>query len=440
LRALYETPAMGKGAGEGRERRVEAGRLVGKACEAGVRFLSKEDCHAVLDAYEIPRVRLGTAVTADEAVRCAEGLGWPVAVKLHSATVTHKTEVGGVRLNVGDAAAVRRAFEAIRGGVSEADFLGVTVEPMVDAGQGYELILGSKVDASFGPVLLFGAGGQLVEVFRDTVLGLPPLNATLARRMIEGTRIEKALRGVRGRAAVDMAALEQLLVRFSELIIEQRRIKEIDINPLLATPEGFLALDVRMVLHGAEVGEEALPQPVIRPYPVQYVTDWKLRDGESVVIRPIRPEDEPLIRAFHHTLSERSVYCRYFNALNLDQRIAHDRLARICFIDYDREMALVVERAGAEGGAEIIAVGRLSQLHGVREAEFSMTISDVWQRHGLGTELLRRLVQIGRDEGLERISADILADNAGMRAVAKKAGFKVRVDAEGDCRAEIWLK
>ena len=147
-----------------------------------------------------------------------------------------------------------------------------------------------------------------------------------------------------------------------------------------------------------------------------------------------------MIRAFHYTLSERSVYYRYFNAMQLDQRIAHDRLARICFIDYDREMALVVERMGVEGEPEIIAVGRLSQLPGMKAAEFSMTISDAWQRHGLGTELLRRLVEIGRDEGLERISADILADNAGMRAVAKKVGFKVRTDGEGDCRAEMWLK
>ena len=235
------------------------------------------------------------------------------------------------------------------------------------------------------------------------------------------------------------SALEQLLVRFSELVIELPRIKEIDINPLLAAPDGFIALDVRMVLHDASVADEALPKPVIRPYPSQHVATWRLRDGSAVVIRPIRPEDEPMIRAFHFTLSERSVYQRYFNAFKIDQRIAHDRLARICFIDYDREMALVVERTSAAGEPEIIAVGRLSKLPGLKAAEFSMTISDAWQRHGLGTELLRRLVAIGRKEGLLRITADILADNSGMKAVAKKAGFKVRTDADGDCRAEIDL-
>ena len=440
LKALYETPASTRGDGGGRERGAGARRVIQAASDAGQTLLSKADCNAVLDAYEIPRLPTGTATSAEEAVRHAAGMGWPVVLKLHSATVTHKTEVGGVKLNLTDEAAVRRAFDEIRAGVASADFLGVTVEPMVATGSGYELILGSNKDAQFGPVLLFGAGGQLVEVFKDTVLGLPPLNVTQARRMIERTRIATALRGVRGRPAVDLAALEQLLVRFSELVIEQRRIKEIDINPLLVTPDGFQALDVRMLLHEADIDDSALPKPVIQPYPTQYVEDWTLRDGSDVVIRPIRPEDEPMIRAFHYTLSEHSVYYRYFNALKLDQRIAHDRLARICFIDYDREMALVVERTGADGEPEIIAVGRLSQLHGVKSAEFSMTISDAWQRHGLGTELLRRLIRIGRDEGLERISADILADNTGMRAVAKKVGFEVTRDAEGDCRAEIWLR
>ena len=439
LKALYETPAATRGGGRGRQRRVAASKVIQAASKAGTTLLSKADCNVVLDAYDIPTLKVATAGTADEAVEYAAEIGWPVVLKLHSATITHKTDVGGVKLNLADEAAVRSAFDEIKAGVSAADFQGVTVEPMVVSTDSYELILGCKEDAQFGPVLLFGAGGQLVEVFKDTVLGLPPLNVTQARRMIERTKIATALHGVRGRPPVDLAALEQLLVRFSELVIEQRRIKEIDINPMLAGPEGFRALDVRMILHDAGVDDTALPRPVIRPYPTQYVEDWKLRDGSPVVIRPIRPEDEPMIRAFHYTLSEHSVYYRYFNAMNLDQRIAHDRLARICFIDYDREMALVVERTGEGGEAEIIAVGRLSQLHGMKAAEFSMTISDAWQRHGLGSELLRRLVQIGKDEGLERISADILADNMGMRAVAKKVGFQVKTDADGDCRAEIWL-
>ena len=437
LRALYETPALGSP--ENRARRAEVAHVLNAARDAGVTLLSKADCNQLLEAYEIPTLPVRTAVTADEAASAATKLGFPVVLKLLSNTITHKTEFGGVKLNLTDEAAVRRAWEEIKANVPAAAFQGVTVEPMVSREDGYELIIGCNQDQQFGPVLLFGAGGQLVEVFKDTSLGLPPLNATQARRLIERTRIATALHGVRGRAPVDLAALEQLLVRFSELVIEQPRIKEIDINPLLATPRGFVALDIRMILHGADVPDTDLPKPVIRPYPTQHVGTWKLRDGSDVLIRPIRPEDEPLVRAFHFTLSERSVYYRYFNSFNIDQRIAHDRLARICFIDYDRETALVVERTGDNGQPEIIAIGRLSKLHGVNAAEFSMTISDAWQRHGLGSELLQRLVDIGREEGLARISADILPDNAGMQAVARKVGFTVKTNMDGDCRAEIAL-
>lgn len=439
LRALYETPVLGDCSEASLKLRGKAMKSVREAATRGDVFLSKADCNRLLDAYEIPRLPVRMAATAEEAVEVAREMGFPVVLKLCSETVTHKTEVGGVRLNLTDTTAVKRAFDKIKGAVPAEAFQGVTVEPMVTKTDGYELIIGSYQDEQFGPVLLFGAGGQLVEVFNDTVLGLPPLNATLARRMIERTRIVRALRGVRGRPALDVPALEQMLVRFSELVIDMPRIKEIDINPMLATPEGFIALDVRMVLHDAGMSDEALPRPVIRPYPSQHVSTWRLRDGSAAVIRPIRPEDELMIRAFHFTLSERSVYQRYFNAFKIDQRIEHDRLARICFIDYDREMALVVERKNPAGEAEIIAVGRLSKLHGLKAAEFSMTISDVWQRHGLGTELLRRLVEIGKEQGLQRITADILADNSGMKAVAKKVGFKVRTDADGDCRAEILL-
>src|SRR6185503_15897865 len=195
-------------------------------------------------------------------------------------------------------------------------------------------------------------------------LGLPPLNATLARRLMEQTRIYTALQGVRGREPVDLAALEKLLVRFSRLVAEQRWIKEIDINPLLVSSERILALDARTILHDPATREEQLPKLAIRPYPTQYVTRWNLKNGTSVTIRPIRPEDEPLMVKFHQTLSERSVYYRYFTPLRVEQRVAHERLARLCFIDYEREMALVVEHKNPKTDArEILGVGRLSKLH-----------------------------------------------------------------------------
>ena len=223
------------------------------------------------------------APTAEEAVAAAEKVGYPVVLKLHSETITHKTDVGGVKLNLEDADSVRKAFEEIRSAViakaSEADFLGVSVQKMVKLKDAYELIIGMSVDPQFGPVLLFGLGGQLVEVFKDRALALPPLNSTLARRMMEQTKIYKALKGVRGRKPVDLEALELLMVRFSRLVVEQPWIKEIDINPLLASPDGLIALDARVVLHDASTPKEKLPRPSIRPYPIRYISEWKTPEG-----------------------------------------------------------------------------------------------------------------------------------------------------------------
>nr|CAA88045.1 protein expressed during heterocyst differentiation [Nostoc sp. PCC 6720] len=258
--------------------------------------------------------------------------------------------------------------------------------------------------------------------------------------MMEHTKIYKALKGVRGRQSVDMEGLEQLMVAFSRLVVEQRWIKEIDINPLLASPvqengenSSLIALDARVVLHEPDVTEDQLPKLAIRPYPTQYVEQWTMKDGTPVTIRPIRPEDEPLLVQFHKTLSEESVYFRYFHLMKLSHRITHERLTRICFIDYDREMALVIESQG-----EILAVGRLSKLHGTKTAEFAMLVSDRYQCQGLGAELLRRLLQIGRDEQIERITADILADNYGMQRVCEKLGFKLERTAEASVmKAEL---
>jgi acetyltransferase len=226
---------------------------------------------------------------------------------------------------------------------------------------------------------------------------------------------------------VDLDALEQLLVRFGQLVVEQAAICEIDINPLLASPERLLALDARVVLHPREVSDERLPRPAIRPYPSQYVAPWRMSDGTEVVIRPIRPEDEPLMVWFHQTLSERSVYLRYFQQLQLAQRVSHERLTRICFVDYNREMALVAEKQnGRNGQPEIIAVGRLSKLHLAEEGEVAFLVSDQYQHHGVGTELLQRLIQVGRDEKLRRILAYMLPENRAMQRVCEKLGFRLR--------------
>lgn len=291
---------------------------------------------------------------------------------------------------------------------------------------GYELIIGSSLDPQFGPVLLFGTGGQLVEVFKDRSLALPPLNTTLARRMMEQTKINTALLGVRGRRSVDTAALEQLLVRFSHLVVEQKWIKEVDINPLLASPERLLALDARVIVHGLDVRLCDLPRPAIRPYPMQYINPWTDEDGTVVTIRPIRPEDEPLLVKFHSTLSDRSVSLRYFHAMKFTARVAHERLTRICFIDYDREMALVADRKNPETGEhEIRGVGRLTKVRGSDDAEFALVVSDRYQGLGLGTELLSRLIQVGRDENINEIFGDILPENVEMQRICEKLGFRL---------------
>ena len=244
--------------------------------------------------------------------------------------------------------------------------------------------------------------------------------------MIEQTKIFKALRGVRGRAPVDMAALEQLLVVFSRLVAEQPWIKEIDINPLLASPQRLLALDARVIVHPNDVPEASLPRLAIRPYPTQYVSSWTARNGTQLVLRPIRPEDEPALVAFHGTLSERTVSLRYFHAMKLTTRVAHERLTRICFIDYDREMALVADKVDPESGNhEILGVGRLSKIRGTEEAEFALLVSDCFHRQGLGTELLTRLLQIGRDEKITRIFGMILPENVGMKHICERLGFRL---------------
>ena len=434
LQGIYETPVLEGGADEKAPDRVRATEIIQSIRASGRTLLSEFESKQLLKAYGIPTVETLIAQSEAEAVQLAQEMGYPVVLKLYSETITHKTDVGGVQLNLADADDVRKAYQAIESAVllkaGAEHFLGVTVQRMLKL-DGYELILGSSPDPQFGPVLLFGTGGQLVEVFKDRALGLPPLNTTLARRMMEQTKIYTALKGVRGRDPVDLAVLEQLLIQFSQLVVEQRWIKEIDINPLLASPDGFIALDARVVLHSLDVEEDKLPQVAIRPYPIQYVSDWTMKNGTPIKIRPIRPEDEPLVVKFHENLSEESIYFRYFHLMKLQTRVAHDRLSRICFIDYDRELALVADyKDPATGEHHLLGFGRLSKLHGRDEAEFSMLIGDRFQCKGLGSEFLRRLIQIGKDEKLQYITAEILSENRAMQHVCQKLGFRLESTSE----------
>ncbi|MBV8555892.1 MAG: bifunctional acetate--CoA ligase family protein/GNAT family N-acetyltransferase [Planctomycetaceae bacterium] len=441
LHALYETPSPQDD--DHAPDRAAASALIAGVRETGRAFMTEAESKRLLALYGIPTVPTQIAASEDQAVVAAERVGFPVVLKLHSETITHKTDVGGVCLNLADRDAVRSAYRRILSSVCERagreHFLGVTVQPMIKL-EGYELIIGSSPDPQFGPVLLFGTGGQLVEVLHDRALALPPLTSTLARRMMERTRIFTALKGVRGRDPVDLAALEQLLVRFSQLVVEQPGIKEIDINPLLAAPGRLLALDARVVVYGPGVSDDQLPRPAIKPYPTQYVVSRTLADGTPITIRPIRPEDEPLLVHFHEVLSESTVRLRYFQSVNLSRRVAHERLTRICFISYDREMVLVADSLDpGTDRHQILAVGRLSRLRRGDEAELALLVRDDAQNKGLGTVILRHLLDVGRGERIRCFQADILPQNRAMQHICQKLGFHLEAEDPSVVKAELEL-
>jgi acetyltransferase len=429
LHNIYETPSVTEEVSEGDQSREVVARILDDVRRSGRTLLTEVESKQILARYGIPTTDTRLARAEEEAAACARAIGFPVVLKVYSETITHKTDVGGVKLNIANEQEVRSAYREIESSVQRVagsgKFQGVTVQPMVRV-QGYELILGSSVDPQFGPIILFGSGGQLVEVYHDRALALPPLNATLARRLMEQTHIFKALQGVRGRAPTDIATLERVLVRFSTLILEQPFIKEIDINPLLASESRILALDARIVVYGTEIAAKDLPKPAIRPYPVQYVGSWKTKAGMSVLIRPIRPEDEPLMIKFHKGLSDASVYARYSQKVSLDVRVAHVNLVRDCFIDYDQDMALVADfQDPATGEHEILGVGRLTKTRGVPEAEVAVVVMDEYQRAGLGSELIRRLIEIGHKEKLERIVARTVPENEAGKSLFRRFDFEV---------------
>ncbi|MEG3436403.1 bifunctional acetate--CoA ligase family protein/GNAT family N-acetyltransferase [Pannus brasiliensis CCIBt3594] len=428
LRGLYETPVLPVAESDRQRSRVT--EMIDNIRGQNRTILTEAESNHLLAAYGIPVIPTKIARNEEEAVTLANSIDYPVAIKLLSSTILHKTTAGGVRLNITDPEKVRRAFRSIRETVDASDFLGVTVQPMIPLDSGYELFLGCSPDPRFGPILVFGTGGKLVEILGDRVVALPPLNTTLARRFMEGTKIYRAFQN----HELNIDNLEQIIVTFSQLVIEQPWIESIDINPLFVNSEGAIVLSSSIVLHANDTEFDRLSHPAIRPYPSQYIGEWTTKKGLPVTIRPIRAEDEPLVRKFHEHLSEESIYFRYFHLVNLNRQTAYDRLTRECFIDYDRVMALIVE----SGDREMLGLGRLNKLHGVNEAEFDLLVSDAYQGHGLGTELLRRLVRIGREEGLERISAEILRENRSMQKVAEKVGFSLHRTGDS-VKAELEL-
>jgi acetyltransferase len=425
--SLYETPPSFPEDWNPDRDRVR--RVLNAARTANHTLLTEAAAKEVLDAYDIPVAQSIPARTADDAAAAARQIGYPVVLKLLSGTLTHKSDVGGVQLNLLDQDEVQTAFRSIQTNVSRHAspdaFDGVTVQPMI-RDKGYELIIGSAVDHQFGPILLFGAGGVLVEILQDRALALPPLNRTLARRLIERTQIYRALQGVRGQSPVALDQLEALLVRFSQLVADFLEIQEIDVNPLLASPERIVALDARMVLGAAGLPEKERPQLAIQPYPNQHVTTWRLQDGTEVVIRPIRPEDEPLIVELHEGHSEHTIRMRFFSMV---KTLSRDSLIRFCHLDYYREMGLAaVNREGDR--SRIMGVSRYYLDVESGDAEFAVVVGDKWQGYGLGYHLMERLIHLARQRGVKRLIGVVLSENETMLRLMRELDFRIQPSTE----------
>ncbi len=397
-------------------------------------LLAEPESKALLAAYGIPVVTPLPAASAEQAVGHARQMGYPVVLKLLSPDITHKTDVGGVKLNLKSDREVIEAFEQIlqtaRLKVPEARLEGVSVQPMVTTSRGFELIVGTNRDPIFGPVILVGRGGVTAEVDRDRALELPPLNERLARRMLESLRSWPLLLGYRGRPGANVDRLIETLIRFSYLVADVPEIAELDINPLLATAEGVQALDARVLIRPpVNVSSESLrpfAHLAIHPYPTQLVRTATLKDGTLITLRPIQPEDEPL---WKDMLDRSSPESRWFRFRHVFQHATHEMAVRYCFIDYDREMALVAE-LDTPAGPKLLGVGRLVSDVDHVAAEYAVMVTDDWQGRGVGTLLTTECLKIARDWGVRDVTAETTADNIRMQRVFERQGFERSTDWE----------
>ncbi|MCS7114310.1 MAG: bifunctional acetate--CoA ligase family protein/GNAT family N-acetyltransferase [Nitrososphaerota archaeon] len=400
-----------------------------KAFNEGRAVLNQPESLHFLEVYSIPTIKTVVAKTPEEAETLASELGFPVVMKALSPQIVHKSKAGGVILNVWSPKEVKTFFEELAARVKElrpdAEFQGVILQPMI-LKKGYELLLGAKKDPQFGSVIIFGTGGVAAEIMQDISVGLPPLNQVLARRLMEKTRFYKLLESSDFRP--NFRLLEEILVKFSQLVIDLPEIKEIEINPLIVDEKSAVAVDARIVIDPERVLKETHPHEhlVIAPYPRKYVTQWKLKNAAPAVIRPIRPEDEPLLNEFYSSLSEDTMRLRFFQVC---KEFSHETLTRHCNLDYDREIAMVAEMQGEK--RKIIGVSLLTADPGRKSGEFAVVVGDQWQGLGLGSKLMDCIIEIGRDMGLETIYGYMASDNSRMIDLCAKKGFKIqRVDAE----------
>jgi len=400
----------------------------------GGEILSENVSKAFLEAYEIPVTKPQAARSADEAVEVAHRIGYPVVLKIHSPQITHKTDVGGVVLNLNSDDKVREAFEQITGRAKqkcpEADIVGATVQKMVASPNSFELIMGTKKDPVFGSVIMVGMGGVAAEVFRDRALGLPPLNEALARRMLESLKSWPLLLGYRGKPGANIDRLIEIIMRFSYLVADYPEIKELDINPLLVTSDDVVALDARVVIDRDLVVRAVRPYAhlAIRPYPEEYVAQRQMKDGTPVVLRPIKPEDEPM---WHELLGSCSTQSLWFRFSYLFKQTTHEMASRYCFIDYDRELGIVAE-VEEEGQRKLIGVGRLVADMDHEAAEYAIIVVDRWHGHGLGGLLTDYCLEVAKSWNVKKVVAEVSKDNVRMLATFRNRGFTLNDEQEQD--------
>jgi acetyltransferase len=437
LELLYETPSTEPE--EFTPYKQANRKLLKKVISQGKYSLTQNEARKFLANYDIPIVRSETARSVDEAVEKASKIGLPVAMSILSPDVLHKTEVGGLMLNLRSEGDVRHAYSeiinSVKGKIPDADIQGVVVTEMVT--KKYELIVGAKKDPLFGPSIVFGLGGVAVEVFKDTNIGLPPLNMALAMRLIEETKIFTLLKGYRGMPGVDIKSIQFLLCKFAHLLIDFPEVLEIDINPFAVDSEGGVVLDAKVLLDKQTTGKviEPFSHLVISPYPYEYITEFPMQNGEKVILRPIRPEDEPLEAEMFTTFSEQTQRFRFFGLIKYT---SHDMLTRYTQIDYDREMAIIAEHTNEQGKKRMLGVVRLIADPYKNTAELAIVVGDPWQRLGLGNRLTDYILEIARKKEVKRVVANIMKDNVIMKHILEKRGFKL-IDSDNTWQAEVGL-
>jgi acetyltransferase len=414
-RLLLRVPAIGEGA-EPVTDMARARRLIEATPDD---WMDSADAKQLIAAHGVPVVPLLSAATPEEAARAAEEMGGSVALKIKSSTVLHKSDVGGVVLDLSGGEAVRAAAQSMLDRIEGVE--GFTVEAMAQRPGAFELIIGASVDATFGPVILFGQGGVGVEAIGDTTLALPPLDLELARGMIERTRVWRLLRGYRGRPAVNLDALASALVAVSRLVLDHPEVVELDINPILADAEGVIAVDARVRLNRAA---QSVPSAIV-PYPRALERDVTLRDGTVMHVRPIRPDDASLLQRFHQALSREDVRLRFHGGI---RELSGELLIRLTQIDYDREMALI---CFGDGDDLPLGVVRMHADPDLVSGEFAIVVRSGLHGHGYGTEMMRLIIETARERGVSRLVGSVLRDNTHMLHLSREFGF-VAEDARGD--------